>query len=111
MSSSARHHINVIQFKMAKPANLPFHLLSWGQQYIKIHNCHSFYPLDVISKQHRQLMDTTTVSESIHPPQSVKSSIEALDLLKFTLTNLSSINMTHHVKNFLNNKGNNSIYQ
>ena len=28
---------------MAKPANLPFHMLAWGQQYVRVHNCHRYY--------------------------------------------------------------------
>ena len=43
MSPKIRHHINVIQFKLHKPAHLPFHLLVWGQYYIKQYNCMQFY--------------------------------------------------------------------
>ncbi len=38
-----RHHTNVVQFQMVKPANLPFHMLAWGQQYVRVHNCHRYY--------------------------------------------------------------------
>ena len=38
-----RHHTNVVQFQMNKPAHLPFHLLAWGQQYVRVHNCYNFY--------------------------------------------------------------------
>lgn len=37
-----RHHTHVVQLKMDKPAHLPFHLLAWGQQFVKSHNC--FHP-------------------------------------------------------------------
>jgi len=43
MGPEVRHHTNVVQFQMGKPANLPFHMLAWGQQYVRVHNCHSFY--------------------------------------------------------------------
>jgi hypothetical protein len=43
LSQSARHHINIIQLRMAKPAHLPFHLLAWGQYYMYHHNCWQFY--------------------------------------------------------------------
>jgi hypothetical protein len=35
--------VNVVQFQMAKPAHLPFHLLAWGQQYVRVHNCYPYY--------------------------------------------------------------------
>ena len=28
---------------MKKPSHLPFHLLAWGQRYVKHHNCKQFY--------------------------------------------------------------------
>ena len=31
---------------MAKPAHLPFHLLAWGQRYLRLHNCQQFYYTD-----------------------------------------------------------------
>lgn len=43
MGPEVRHHTNVVQFQMGKPANLPFHMLAWGQQYVRVHNCHAFY--------------------------------------------------------------------
>lgn len=42
-SAEVRHHVNVVQFQMNKPAHLPFHLLAWGQQYVRVYNCHAFY--------------------------------------------------------------------
>lgn len=35
--------MNVVQFQMGKPAHLPFHLLAWGQQYVRVYNCHPYY--------------------------------------------------------------------
>jgi hypothetical protein len=32
-------HIHVVLFNMPKPAHLPFHLLGWGQQFVRKHNC------------------------------------------------------------------------
>lgn len=53
-SAEVRHHVNVVQFQMAKPAHLPFHLLAWGQQYVRVYNCHAFYmdkvPLNATTK-------------------------------------------------------------
>jgi hypothetical protein len=43
LSQSVRHHINIIQLRMAKPAHLPFYLLAWGQYYLYHHNCWQFY--------------------------------------------------------------------
>jgi hypothetical protein len=43
LSAEVRHHTNVVQFQMPKPAHLPFHLLAWGQQYVRVHNCYQFY--------------------------------------------------------------------
>jgi hypothetical protein len=34
-----RHHIHVVYFNMTRPSHLPFHLLAWGQQFVKKHNC------------------------------------------------------------------------
>lgn len=36
----------VVHFKMHRPANLPFHLIAWGQHYVKHHNCKRFYTND-----------------------------------------------------------------
>lgn len=43
LTAEIRHHINVVQFEMPKPAHLPFHLLAWTQQYVRVHNCYQFY--------------------------------------------------------------------
>ncbi len=43
LSVGARHHINVVHLKMAKPAHLPFHLLTWGQHYVRRHNCQQYF--------------------------------------------------------------------
>jgi len=81
LSPSVRHHINVIQLRMQKPANLPFHLLSWGQQYVRIHNCFRFYPhtpgqgksaLGASRPQHRRLLSTGS------SPNSTNDSLNAL---------------------------------
>jgi hypothetical protein len=34
--------IQLVQFSMSRNANLPFHLLSWGQHYVRKHNCRNF---------------------------------------------------------------------
>jgi hypothetical protein len=34
-----RAHTAVVQLAVPKNANLPFHMLAWGQSYIKKHNC------------------------------------------------------------------------
>jgi hypothetical protein len=39
MPQSVRDHTHIVQLKVTKNANLPFHLLSWGQHYIKEYNC------------------------------------------------------------------------
>jgi hypothetical protein len=38
-----QERINIIQFRMHKPAHLPFHLLAWGQTYLRHYNCYHFY--------------------------------------------------------------------
>lgn len=35
---------------MAAPSNLPFHLLAWGQQYVKGRNCQRFYKPQIIDE-------------------------------------------------------------
>ncbi len=49
LSIEARKNIIVVHFKMHRPANLPFHLIAWGQHYVKHHNCKSFYSNSVHS--------------------------------------------------------------
>lgn len=36
-------HVNVVQFRLARPAYLPFHLLAWGQHFVRHVNCQAFY--------------------------------------------------------------------
>lgn len=36
-------HVDIIQFRMGKPAHLPFHLLSWGQLYVQENNCKNMH--------------------------------------------------------------------
>ena len=70
---------------MQKPANLPFHLLSWGQQYVRIHNCFRFYPTPMQQQQqmsssasrpqHRRLSLTAAGSLS---PNSTSDRLQAL---------------------------------
>jgi hypothetical protein len=36
---SIKAHTHIVQFNVNKNANLPFHLLSWGQQFVRKHNC------------------------------------------------------------------------
>ena len=31
--------IQIVQLELGRPAYLPFHLLAWGQQLIRLHNC------------------------------------------------------------------------
>lgn len=63
LSSQARHHINVIHLKMNKPAHLPFHLLNWGQHYVKRHNCQQFYFSNSNSSRFTAAGPTTTSSK------------------------------------------------
>ena len=39
MHPSIKAHTQIVQLKMPKPANLPFHLLAWGAEYVKKYNC------------------------------------------------------------------------
>ena len=39
MAPAIKHHTHLVQLNIAKPAHLPFHLLAWGQTYVKKHNC------------------------------------------------------------------------
>jgi len=59
----------VVQFQMNKPAHLPFHLLTWGQHYIKMHNCHQFYRTHPAVRRrqllwHRELGQLVTTKET-----------------------------------------------
>lgn len=38
-----RQRVHVIQFKMGKPAHLPFHLIAWAQTFIQQYNCEGRY--------------------------------------------------------------------
>jgi hypothetical protein len=52
---------------MVKPSNLPFHLLAWGQQYIRVHNCYQFYPKPTpVGAQHRALSATEVAAKKPH---------------------------------------------
>lgn len=42
MNAKIRRRAHVLQLSMPKPAHLPFHLLAWGQKYVKEHNCRGF---------------------------------------------------------------------
>ncbi len=37
-----KRRVNVVQFRLLKPAHLPFHMLVWGQSYVRQHNCMQF---------------------------------------------------------------------
>ena len=39
MDPAVKAHTQLVQFKMPKPANLPFHLLAWAAEYVKNYNC------------------------------------------------------------------------
>jgi hypothetical protein len=52
----------VVQFEMAKPSNLPFHLLAWGQQYVRVHNCYQFYPKPAPVGVKRRALSATQVA-------------------------------------------------
>lgn len=34
-----RSHVDIVQYRMSKPAHLPFHMLAWGQVYVQNNNC------------------------------------------------------------------------
>ena len=38
MDPAVKAHTQLVQLKMPKPANLPFHLLAWGAEYVKNDN-------------------------------------------------------------------------
>ena len=42
MNPRIKKHTHVIQLSLSKPAHLPFHLLAWGQKYVREHNCKNF---------------------------------------------------------------------
>jgi hypothetical protein len=39
LSPSLQERVILVQFKMNRPANLPFHMVAWGQEFVKRHNC------------------------------------------------------------------------
>lgn len=51
--------INIVQFKLSKPAHLPFHLLVWGQYFVKTHNCRPFFN-DSVSPQNITTINSAT---------------------------------------------------
>jgi hypothetical protein len=55
LDAKLRHRINIVQFRLSRPAFLPFHLLAWGQQYARHRNCRAFYSNSAVE----QLNDTT----------------------------------------------------
>ena len=52
---------------MPKPAHLPFHLLAWGQQYVRVHNCYQFYTHD------KTTMNTSTTSTDTSTTMNIPS--------------------------------------
>ena len=38
-----KSHVDVIQYRMSKPAHLPFHMLAWGQLYVQNNNCKNVF--------------------------------------------------------------------
>jgi hypothetical protein len=39
----------VVQFNLVKPSYLPFHMIVWGQHFVRNHNCHQFIKPNVTS--------------------------------------------------------------
>lgn len=59
-----RKRVGIIQFDVQEPVFAIFHLLVWGQHYIKMHNCHQFTEKyqqheirDSIERQRRQKLE------------------------------------------------------
>lgn len=63
-SHQLRHRISIVQFQLVKPVHLIFHLLVWGQHYVKIHNCLRF------AKPHHSSSNSS--SERFHPRHNVR---------------------------------------
>eukprot|EP00981_Chlorochromonas_danica_P008455 scaffold2193_cov179-Ochromonas_danica.AAC.34 len=57
LSVRDRQHVNVVQFHLAKPSFLPFHLLAWGQYFMRYHNCHPFYKSNATSSSKTSAAD------------------------------------------------------
>lgn len=41
--------VNIVQFRTHKPAFLPFHMIAWGQSFVKHFNCQQFYDPSTIT--------------------------------------------------------------
>ena len=63
----ARRRIHVVQFAPQRPAHLPNQLLSWGQQYVKKHNC--AIPKEMRYKHHyrRDGMISESINSKLDP--------------------------------------------
>ena len=55
-----RHHTHVVFLKMERPSNLPFHLLAWGQQFIRKHNCQTAKPHAAAADKIKSVQDSDT---------------------------------------------------
>jgi len=52
-----KDRVDIIQFNMNKPAHLPFHLLSWGQNYVQNHNCENYGKSNIIPLKENHIED------------------------------------------------------
>lgn len=50
LPASISSRVHIIQFQLNKNANLPFHLLAYGQQFVKHHNCRIFNNTDLMER-------------------------------------------------------------
>jgi hypothetical protein len=73
---------------MVKPSNLPFHLLAWGQQYIRVHNCYQFYPKPApVGVQHRALSATQLAAKKPHSNGTVPLSTSTMAIYSRSASN------------------------
>lgn len=89
-TAEARHHINVVQFEMSKPSNLPFHLLAWGQQYVRVRNCYAFYPKPPQPSAAAQLNNNAAITSTREQLNHGGATAEQLSL--FSPLNLPVVN-------------------
>lgn len=49
---SLKRYIHVVQLELGRPAYLPFHLLAWGQNFVREHNCVKVAEAKSVAKGH-----------------------------------------------------------
>ena len=112
MPQTVRDHTHVVQLKVNKNANLPFHLLSWGQQYVKEYNC------GLLSEKNKQKALSRVLSESATGVRSSSGEEEWTDqhdLMQICATNGiarsrgTPVNVVYHRVSLMHSKNDTAV--